>query len=154
MNGPSNADGSAYPLPGVRVRGRPARVRGPRPPVDEVRSALGAAADLVSDAVIVVDRGGVVAAVNPAAERLFCRSSAELVGQPVSCVAVSVPGDQGDEGPDAGPVVYLGVGATTTGQVHVRGIQRDSLDVLVIPSSDFVLDIGRGRVLPGDPGAR
>src|SRR5271167_3175900 len=62
----------------------------------EVRDRLDSVVDYVVDGIITIDDGGLIETLNPAAEKLFNYSAAELIGRSVSLL-VSAPRESGDE---------------------------------------------------------
>jgi PAS domain S-box-containing protein len=62
----------------------------------EVRDRLDSVVDYVVDGIITIDDGGLIETLNPAAEKLFNYSAAELIGRSVSLL-VSAPPENGDK---------------------------------------------------------
>ena len=79
----------------------------------EVRDRLDSVVDYVVDGIITIDDGGLIETLNPAAEKLFNYSAAELLGRSVSLL-VSAPRESGDQadGPDEAKIRVAEIAGT------------------------------------------
>jgi PAS domain S-box-containing protein len=105
----------------------------------EVRDRLDSVVDHVVDGIITIDDGGLIETINPAAEKLFNYSAAELLGRSVSLLVSAPPESVDDAEAPVAPKIRL-AGIAGTGR-EVVGRRKDG--------SIFPIDLAVSSFLRG-----
>lgn len=101
----------------------------------------------LGEGVVVVDRGGRYAAVNPAAERILGRSAPELVGQRVGGTALYAPGGHTALAPEDRPLARLARGESGTAEYLVQRPDGSEHRRVAITTQKLAGDAGAVAVL-------